>query len=76
MLIPDELNAVLECWTNKELPGRRSISTTMLHNYVLIESGEGVRSPTETGWASSNAESMLTSVYRGAIGSLAEISTG
>ncbi len=70
-LILDELQAVLKRWTNKELPGRRAVSTTMLHNHVLNGSREGVRSHLETGWAFSNAESMLTYVFLGAIESFA-----
>jgi hypothetical protein len=67
----DELQAVPERWTNKELLGRRAVSTTMLHKHVLNGGREGVRSHPETGWASSNAASMPNSVFLGAIESFA-----
>jgi hypothetical protein len=43
----------------------------MLNYHVIDGSGEGVRSPPETGWASTNAESMPTPVILGAIESFA-----
>jgi hypothetical protein len=73
MLILAELQAVPARWSNKEQLGRRATSTTMLQYHVLYRSGEGVRSPPETGWASSNAVSMPTSVFLGAIESFATI---
>ncbi len=72
-MILDGLQAVLERWTNEELLDRRGVSTTMRHNRGLIGSGEDVRSPLETGGASSNAVSMPTSGFRGAIESFAAI---
>jgi hypothetical protein len=72
-LIPGELQAVPERWTNKELLGRRAVSTTMLNYHVIDGMREGMRSHPETGWASSNAESMPTSVFIGAFESSATI---
>jgi hypothetical protein len=74
-LILEELQAVPKRWTNKELPGRRADSTTMRHHRVRIESGEDVRSPSETGWGSSNAEAMPTYVLRREINACAAILT-
>ncbi len=48
-LILDELQAVPERWTNKELLGRRAVSTTMLHNHVLTERREGGAEPSGNG---------------------------
>ena len=39
MLILEELQAVKERWTNKELLGRRAVSTTILRNHVLTGNG-------------------------------------
>jgi hypothetical protein len=72
-LILDDLQAVSERWTNKELLGRLAASTTMLHNRVLNGGRVGVGSPLETGSASSNAESMLICVFLGATESLAAL---
>jgi hypothetical protein len=72
-LILDGLQAILERWTNEQLLGRRAISTTMRHNRGLIGSGEGVRSPLETGWASFSAVSMPTSGICGATESITAI---
>jgi hypothetical protein len=72
-LILDELQAVLKRWTNKELLGCRAVLTTMFHEHPLNGSREGVRSHLETGWASSNAESMPTYALLREINSCAAI---
>ena len=67
MLILDGLQAAPERWTNEELIGGRAVLTTMLHNRGLIGRLEGVRSRRGTGWVFSNAVSMPTSGFFGAI---------
>ena len=72
-LILDQVQTVPERWTNKELLGRRAVSPTMLRSHVLNGRREGVRSLSETGWASSTAESMPTFFFHGAIESYAVV---
>ena len=72
-MILDGLQAGPERWTDKEVLDRRGVATTMLHNRGFIGSGEGVRSHPETGWASSNAVSLSTSVLRREINSCTAI---
>lgn len=62
-LIPYQLQAVPERWTSKELFGRSTVSPPMLRNHVLNGRREGVRSLSETGWASANAVSMQPPSY-------------
>jgi hypothetical protein len=72
-LILDELQAVTERWTNKALLESRAVSMTMRYHHALHGTREGVRNSPETGWASSNRESMPTSVFRREMNSCAAI---